>query len=186
MSSRPPPPPPPLRNALQRYLARIAPPADTRRPGETFIRAVPQNPLMNMLDEHAPGVHDAIRGGTRAVRRALNKPGSPINALTQMMGDPLSSISGPGSAIAGFATRNVTNAHRFASPGFHNFIIKHGPKHGHFSAIRDWAPEGVIEDLWKQYTNLKAVEKAKFAARHAPATGTRTASRADSPRNALK
>jgi hypothetical protein len=98
----------------------------------------------------------------------------PIKALRAVLGShPMESIGGS-KAISAFAARNPQVMRRFADPGFHNWMIKHGPKKGYFSQVRDWAPETVIDDLWAQYQQSPS---GKFGAARGAARKTAEAAR---------
>lgn len=85
----------------------------------------------------------------------------PVKLLTMLLGeDPMSGTGGPGKAISAFAARSPQVMRRFADPDFHRWMIKHGPPRGYFSQLRDWAPETVIDDLYRQYQSSPAGQSA--------------------------
>lgn len=105
----------------------------------------------------------------------------PIKLLTMILGeDPISSVGGPSTAISAFARRSPGMMKKFADPGFHNWMIKHGPPRGYFSQIRDYAPETVIDDLWQRYSATPEAQRAAMrgASRRAQEAGARMGRRA--------
>ncbi len=163
-------------------------PADATRVGGLLGRPGPTGPQAGLLGRPTATMQAAPesewwrgimqRAVTWARENDVPDPREfpPLKLLQAVMGDdPMSGVGGPSGAISSFATPGRSRAlmQRFADPGFHNFIIKHGPARGSFTALRDHAPTAAVDDLWQRYMATPEAQAAirRDAARRARRTG---------------